>query len=387
MGQDSWFRNELTGIMKNITVSDIKKNNLSLIYKLIYHSGKSSKQEIAAQLNLSLPTVSEKLRKLENQGLIIKEGYFESSVGRRAVAYTICADARIALGIGMYNHQIRILSVDLKGEISASARYDLEFQDSELYYKEVSYRIKDFILENNYLTDQILGIAFAIQGLTSVDGSKISFGKTLGYTGLDIDVFSRYLNYPCAFFHDAKCAANTEIWFNKSITNALYLSIGNHLGGAMIINGQIMMGENGHCGTAEHMQLVSEGRPCYCGSRGCVETYCSLSALLGPNENLPDFFGKLEDNSPDHLGRWEDFLSMLALTVNNLSILLDRAIILGGEISLYLREQDLERLRSLTRERAVFPDSPPQIQISSYPKDSVSVGASLYYIQDFINQI
>ncbi|MBN2626211.1 MAG: ROK family transcriptional regulator [Spirochaetales bacterium] len=373
--------------MKNITVSDIKKNNLSLIYKLIYLSGKNSKQEIAAQLNLSLPTVSEKLRKLEHQGLITKEGYFESSVGRRAVAYTICSDARLSLGVGLYSNQIRIISTNLKGEICATSRYDLDFEDRDEYYKEVSYKIKDFILENNYLTDQILGIGFAIQGLTSVDGRKITFGKTLGYTDLSIDVFSRYLSYPCSFFHDAKCAANTELWFNKDITNALYLSIGNHLGGAMIVGGQIMMGENGHCGTAEHMQLIPEGRPCYCGARGCIESYCSLNALLDSGETIDRFFQELKNDSPSHMKKWDEYLEMLARAVNNLYILLDRHIILGGEISHYLRDEDLEKLIELTKAKAVFTDSTPFIQISSYPKDSVSVGASLYYTQEFINQI
>ena len=373
--------------MKNITVTDIKKNNLSQIYKLIYLSGKISKQEIATQLNLSLPTVTQKIVKLEAQELIRKDGHFQSSVGRRAVAYTTNSKARIAIGVGIFQKQIRILCVDLRGNIGGSVDHEMVFKDEDGYYKEVAYRVKDFILEGNYLSDQILGIAFAVQGLTSVDNTSIIYGKTLGHTGLDISVFSRYLNYSCSFFHDAKCAANTEIWFNGDLKNALYLSVGNHLGGAMIINGQILMGDNGHCGAAEHMQLVPNGRKCYCGKYGCIEAYCSLNALLLGNERIDAFFEALREGSPEHSDRWNKYLKTLAGAISNLHIILDRKIIIGGELAHHLMDEDLEKLKVLSVSDSPFADDDHFIKISHYPQDSVTVGACLYYIQDFINQI
>lgn len=51
----------------NTAVKDIKKNNYSAIYHLIYQHGKLSKQEIANQLHLSLPTVTQNLVRLEEE--------------------------------------------------------------------------------------------------------------------------------------------------------------------------------------------------------------------------------------------------------------------------------------------------------------------------------
>lgn len=373
--------------MKNITVSDIKKNNLSLIYNLIYSSVKCSKQEIASQLKLSLPTVSEKILKLQDQGLITKGGHFESTVGRRAVAYSICMDARISIGVRINTKKIKILSVDLKGNICGSISHVIEFSDNNTYYKEVAYLIKDFILEKNYLTDQILGIGFAMSGLTSVDRTKITFGKTLGFSGLKITVFSQYLNYPCSFFHDAKCAATAELWFNKNINDALYLSIEKYLGGAIIKNREILLGENGHSGAIEHMLLIPNGNKCYCGNSGCIETYCSINALLMANEKISDFFDSLRDGIPQYLSRWNEYLNNLATVLNNVHILLDRDIILGGKLSQYLIEEDLNKLKEMTNSKTVFRDKNTFFYVSNYPKHSASVGASLYYIKDFINKI
>lgn len=59
--------------MGNITLTDIKKNNYSLIYNLLYEQEKLSKQEIANQLHLSLPTVTQNLVALEDAGLLKRE--------------------------------------------------------------------------------------------------------------------------------------------------------------------------------------------------------------------------------------------------------------------------------------------------------------------------
>lgn len=78
---------------------------------------KLSKQEVANQLHLSLPTVTQNLVALEDAGLIEKGGQFASQVGRKAVAYTLCLQAGIGIGVEILKKQIRILAVDLKGQI------------------------------------------------------------------------------------------------------------------------------------------------------------------------------------------------------------------------------------------------------------------------------
>lgn len=374
------------GIMNNITLSDIKKNNTALIYQLLYQKGKLSKQELASQLHLSLPTVTQNLVSLEEDGLIMKEGLFKSQVGRKAVAYTICPTARIGIGVEIQKKKIQILSLDLKGTICHWTEHSLNYENNDLYYKETAYLVKDFILEHGYNTEKILGIGFAVQGLTSTDGTEIIYGKTLGYTGLNIKAFSQHLNFPCSFLHDAKCAAGTELWFGNTMSHAIYLSIGKHLGSALIMNGQIVMGKTGHCGAAEHIQLIPNGRKCYCGKTGCMETYCSMDALLNEDENQEAFFQALRNHSKDELHRWEAFMEMLSSAINSLHTLLDCDIIIGGQISSYLTEEDIRTLQTLCNEKSAFPDNEPFVFQSKYLEHTVPVGAVLPYIQGFLEQ-
>ncbi|MCM3116953.1 ROK family transcriptional regulator [Neobacillus sp. MER 74] len=371
----------------SITFKDIKRGNYSSIYHLIYQNQKLSKQEIANQLNLSLPTVTQNLVRLEKEKLIEKSGQFESSVGRRATAYAICPQARISIGIEIQKRTVQIIAIDLRGHAFQHQRLAMDYSNVERYYKELSYAVQSFITSLNVEEDQILGIGFAVQGLTSNDGEKITYGKILIPTGLEIGVFTQFLHYPCRFLHDAKCAATTELWVRNDIGDAVYLSIGPHLGGAIIINDQIYMGKHGHSGTIEHMTINPNGPSCYCGKKGCMETYSSINALLDEDESLDFFFQQVRMGIPSYAERWNSFLDQLAFSINNIHLVLNREFILGGHLSPYLIEEDIDILHEKINEKSAFPSSEPFIHISRSSVNGVPVGAAIPFIQSFLNSI
>nr|WP_288888216.1 ROK family transcriptional regulator [uncultured Blautia sp.] len=373
--------------MGNITLTDIKKNNYSLIYNLLYEQEKLSKQEIANQLHLSLPTVTQNLVALEEAGLIEKGGQFESQVGRRAVAYTVCPQAGIGVGVEILKKQVRILAVDLKGQICGCVEHKLLYRNDDAYYKETADFVSAFIRDSGFGEGQVLGIGFAVQGLTTADGQEIIFGKTLGYTGLKITALSGHLKYPCMFLHDAKCAAATELWNRRDLTDAIYLSIGKHLGGAVIIGGQTVMGKQNHGGAVEHMTLIPGGRPCYCGKSGCMETYCSVNALIHEEETLEEFFTGLRDGEEEKKRRFDDYLDHLSTAVNNLHMVMDCDVILGGHMAPYLTRADMDILHEKVWEKSAFPDEEDFIFLSETARDSVPVGAALEFVRGFLDGI
>ncbi|WP_375091360.1 ROK family protein (plasmid) [Peribacillus sp. RS7] len=371
----------------NITFKDIKKSNYSSIYHLIYQNERLSKQEIANELHLSLPTVTQNLVRLEEKKLVEKSGQFESSVGRRAVAYAICPQARISIGVEILKKTVSILAIDLLGIAFEKTKLTIEYSNVDSYFKEVSHAVDAFISSLNVEKEQVLGIGFAVQALTSTDGQSITYGKILNCTGLDIQAFSQHLDYPCMFFHDAKCAATTELWISNDTGDAVYLSIGTHLGGALIINDQIYMGKEGQSGTVEHMTIDPHGSPCYCGKKGCMETFCSISALLEEGESLEFFFQELRSGIPSYVERWNYFLDNLAFSINNINLVINREFILGGHISSYLKEEDIEIVHKKVYEKTAFPNNEPFIHISRSPKNGVPIGAAIPSIQSFLNAI
>ena len=82
------------------------------VYELIYKTQRISKQDIAYQLTLSLPTVSQQLQSLEASGLIERNGSFASTGGRKAQIISCIYDARISIGIEIRLHTLSMAAID-----------------------------------------------------------------------------------------------------------------------------------------------------------------------------------------------------------------------------------------------------------------------------------
>ena len=130
---------------KSITPNQIKQNNRSLIYHFIYKNRKVSQQDISYALHLSRPTVTANLSAMEEEGLICKNGQIDTEfVGRKASAYSIVADYRIAVGIEILKKEIKMIAVNLYGEKICRTASLIPFERSESYFKAVCDKLIEF---------------------------------------------------------------------------------------------------------------------------------------------------------------------------------------------------------------------------------------------------
>src|SRR3546814_6312291 len=67
----------------------------------------------------------------------------------------------------------------------------------------------------------------------------------------------------------------------RDLDSFYYVYFGVGLGGGAVIDGQPFAGAWGNAGEFGHIPVVPAGKPCSCGSRGCLEGYVSLHALRG----------------------------------------------------------------------------------------------------------
>ena len=372
---------------KTITPKQISQNNQMLIYQYIRHNPFVSQQDISYALHLSRPTVTAKLSELENAGLIEKSGLIDSELaGRKAAAYRIVSDYKVSIGVEFHSKEVKLVSVNLKGEYTKRVVNKLVFENSDKYIEKLCGVISDFIKSLDLEQDRILGVGIAAPGLVSPDGRTITYGKILDCTGMSIELFEKRLPFPCRFFHDSESAAVSELWVSPELKDACYMSLSMHLGGAFISDRRIPSGLHGHNSTFEHLQLDPNGKPCYCGKRGCAETLCSLSALLNENEDLDPFFEKVRAGEKRALNRWKKFLKNLARLINEVHLLNDTNYILGGYLAPYLIEEDLEFLYQEVRGLTPFPEEEDFIHISKMPKHNITIGAAIPYIIDFLHQ-
>ncbi|MBW2091752.1 MAG: ROK family protein, partial [Deltaproteobacteria bacterium] len=65
----------------------------------------------------------------------------------------------------------------------------------------------------------------------------------------------------------------------QGMDNLVVITLGTGVGGGIILDGRLWTGSFGNAGEIGHMVVEPDGRPCKCGSNGCLETLASGTAM------------------------------------------------------------------------------------------------------------
>ncbi len=324
--------------------SDPKTQNRDRVLALLFEQGTLSKPQLAQLTGLSMPTVNTHMKDLTDAGLIEPGEMLSSSGGRPALSYRINPRSRLAVGVDIHRDCIHFCLVDLRAQAVLLQTRTIAYADTTAYVEALGTMIAEFIRDCGFEEARILGVGVTMQAVTDRAGDRIIYSGILPATHFDLAIIREKLQLPVKLCHDVKAEAQAELWLNPEITNGVYVAMSEHLGGALIKNHRIEHGRFGYAGSFEHLTLGHEGRMCYCGRQDCLDTYCSNEALLR-GEDPEEFFAALrEKGDPAHQKRWDDYLNMLSRALYQMWLLLERRIILGGELAIMLEDDDLNRI-------------------------------------------
>lgn len=128
----------------------------------------------------------------------------------------------------------------------------------------------------------VAAVGLAVAGFVDENQQMVRFAPHLPWRETPVKrVMSRALELPVILEHDANSAAWGEHEFGaaRDAKNWVLLALGTGIGGAIMMNGEIYRGAFGVAPEFGHLTVVPNGRSCPCGKRGCLERYCSGSAL------------------------------------------------------------------------------------------------------------
>ena len=141
---------------KGLTNISLKKINKSKVYQYIYKSKVTSKLQIVSDLQMGLSTVSQNLNLLEQEGLIERNGYFDSTGGRKAQAIQIVPDFKISIGIGILKNMFHLTAVDLYGNAIFTDTFSVPYSNTSAYYEQIAETIREFTASNQYTEEKVL---------------------------------------------------------------------------------------------------------------------------------------------------------------------------------------------------------------------------------------
>jgi len=189
----------------------------------------------------------------------------------------------IGLDLGGTNSVFGI--VDARGDIKATTAMKTAGFENAKDYVTASMRVLQPIIEEVGGIEKIKAMGIGAPNGNYYHGT-IEYAPNLPWAHDVIvplaDMFSEALGVPVALTNDANAAAIGEMMYGtaRGMKNFIMLTLGTGVGSGIVVDGKLLYGANGFAGELGHVVVQREnGRPCGCGRKGCLETYCSATGV------------------------------------------------------------------------------------------------------------
>jgi predicted NBD/HSP70 family sugar kinase len=282
------------------TQEKIHRRNLGTLLRQVHLGGPVSRTVLAARMGLNRSTIMALTAELTSAGLVREERPTETGKAGRpslvirpesqrvyVLAFDVAVDrlvaARVALGGTVLERREAVrprAGVDLDNVVAALARFGRQ-------------------LHHAAPADSVcVGVGASYCGMIRPDDGVVRFGPDLGWVdqAFGAELGRRLgLGLPVRVGNEAHLGAQAEHERGAGIgfRNLIYLHGDVGVGGGIIVGDRLLDGDGGYGCELGHM-LVNpyNGRPCGCGSRGCLEAEVGERALLDAAHRPPDLIGR-----------------------------------------------------------------------------------------------
>ncbi|WP_374983763.1 ROK family protein [Streptomyces fradiae] len=362
----------------------VRRHNLSLVLRAVHDEGEATRAAVAARVGLTRAAVSSLVEQLLEGGFLTESGKtFSGQAGRPGTALRVARTGPAGLGVEVNVDYVSVCVVDLAGTDRVRLTEHLDNRDvppGEVLARAARIAARTLVSA----AEQELvpaGVRLALPGLVS--GGTVRQAPNLGWNRVPAEeLFAGALaalrpvprTLPTGSDNEANAAALAELWFGGRGPGAaagspeggpsgsgspasgpsgggtpeggrakprsfLYVSGEIGVGGAVVVDGELLRGAHGFAGEIGHVPADAEGPRCRCGSRGCLEQYAGQAALLREAGLAQDAGGagvaelerRASAGEARAVGALERAGRMLGLVLSGAVNLLDPdAVVLGG---------------------------------------------------------
>ncbi|HOD95507.1 MAG TPA: ROK family glucokinase [Candidatus Hydrogenedentes bacterium] len=144
--------------------------------------------------------------------------------------------------------------------------------------------VKDLIASAGLTMADVLAAGFGAPGpMNWRSGVVFSPPNLPGWKDVPLaDEMKARLGVPCYVDNDANVACYGEYWMGagQGAESIVVFTLGTGLGGGIVVFGELLRGIDGTAAELGHLKVQKDGRLCGCGSKGCLETYASVTGML-----------------------------------------------------------------------------------------------------------
>jgi predicted NBD/HSP70 family sugar kinase len=204
---------------------------------------------------------------------------------------------------------------------------------------------------------------------------------------------------PLFIDNGANTLGQAEMWFGagRGARNAVIALVGSGVGASVIADGLPYRGASGGAGEWGHTTVSLDGRPCRCGSLGCLEAYIGAKGVLdryreavGLTGDVPDEETALRDLLAEDSQAAREVLTETARYAgagigNLINLFNPERVILGGWAGLLLGERLLPAIREVAARHALHhPYQQASIRLAELGTETVALGAATLPVHEFL---
>ena len=249
------------------------------------------------------------------------------------------------IGIDLGGTKIEGIMLDESGSIIERKRIPTNRNNG---YEYIVDKIINLITDLQFMSKTDAAVGICTPGAISPNTGKIKNSNTVCLIGKPFkeDIESK-INCKIKMDNDANCFAIAEAKLGavKEYNVIFGVIMGTGVGGGIVINGKVHHGRMSIAGEWGHHTLYPNGNQCYCGRKGCAETYNSgpslekhWTKLTGEIQSLQDIVaesGQLPKYKEILYPKWkQELIRNFGIALANVIDILDPdAIVLGGGVS------------------------------------------------------
>jgi predicted NBD/HSP70 family sugar kinase len=380
------------------TVRDLRRDNRSVLLWTLFANQPCSRQDLSEATGLSTASVSNVIRELISDGIVVEAGSVDSDGGRPRILLEMNPGRGCVVGVDVGETRVMVELFDLSMSVQARAQYPLDPREHsvDVVVDSIEAGLAKVLSDSNIDRAAVLGVGVGVPGVVEQGSEVLVHGQAYGWDAVPLErLLEPVVGLPLFIDNGAKTMGQAELWFGaaRQTRQAVVCLMGSGLG-ASIITGS--PGRGGTSASVEwgHTTIELGGRSCRCGSKGCLEAYVGAEAILdryGLAATGADEESALATLVTASTARAAEILDETALYLgagiaNLINLFGPERIILGGWAGLLLGERILPAIREAARQHSLTHRfAQTTIELGGLGSDAVALGAATLPMERFLN--
>lgn len=396
--------------LRRINQDDLRNHNLSVVIDTLLRTTEPlSRAELAKRTGLTKATMSMLVSMLVDDG-VVREGEpsVQSSYGRPSTPLLIAGGRYCGIGLQVNTNGYGVIVLDLDGTVISERWVDADMSAPDA--DEVFAELDALVMEQEALLAErgctVAGAGLALPGLVTGD-MRLLMARNLGWEQLDLTRFDVMRRLDVTAGNEANMAALAQIpgyamrrdgdGIVGPSESFIYLSTDVGIGGAVVRNGHVEIGDHGFGGELGHTSVELRGPVCRCGRRGCLETYAGRRAMVESAGIASGSAAARRESVDELIDRWcagdvrvaavvnkaiEAMVSSIASAINVCDI---ETVVLGGVWSQFGSEIAVQMQSALQRQVLGYPEVRAKVLMADVTSRPALVGAAAMGLRHFVD--